>query len=341
MGESFNEGLDGTTIHDPIIVGGSIDDTPIGQTTPAAGSFTQLKWAKGADVASANAMVLGADGNYFDITGTTTINSIGTLGIGSFVILHFDGALTLTHHNTNLILPGGEDILTAAGEEALFVEYASGDWRCVCFGNVLALSNDRWIFAANYAGSDIVNMFKVNVDDEIDVGGTLVLGGSIEAAEDAGAITTFDMPVSDAPTAGAEMSETRKLCGNNVLTIGANADSAGGVTGEFVKMHGAQMVHKTDAGAANYAPSALTSDYVITVDNSAAVRAVTISEEDRDSGSPTKPRIFIIKNISAGTNNITISLETSGTIDGAATKVISTAYGVVRLLVDGTNAYTF
>lgn len=91
------------------------------------------KWSKGADVASANALTLGTDGNYFDITGTTAVTSIGTLGVGTWVKLHFDGALTFTHHATDLILPGGVSITTAAGDEAELVEYATGDWRCVVY----------------------------------------------------------------------------------------------------------------------------------------------------------------------------------------------------------------
>lgn len=90
-----------------------------------------VKWAKGADVASATALTLGDDGNYFDVTGTTTITSIATKGAGTVVKLHFDAALTLTHHATDLILPGGANITTAAGDEAEFVEYATGDWRCL------------------------------------------------------------------------------------------------------------------------------------------------------------------------------------------------------------------
>ena len=86
---------------------------------------------KGADIASATALTLGKDGNFFDVTGTTTITSIGTQGIGSNIILHFDGALTFTHHATDLILPGGANITTAAGDIAVMYEYASGDWRCV------------------------------------------------------------------------------------------------------------------------------------------------------------------------------------------------------------------
>jgi len=44
--------------------------------------------AKGADIASATALTLGTDGNAFDVTGTTTITSIGTQGIGSHVNIH-------------------------------------------------------------------------------------------------------------------------------------------------------------------------------------------------------------------------------------------------------------
>lgn len=85
---------------------------------------------KGADVASATALSLGAYGNYFNITGTTAITSIDTIGVGLVIKLHFDAILTLTHHATNLILPGGTNIVTVAGDEAEFIEYATGVWIC-------------------------------------------------------------------------------------------------------------------------------------------------------------------------------------------------------------------
>jgi len=93
-----------------------------------------VHFKKGADVASATALPLITDGNYFDVTGTTTITSFNTTNkIGTVVKLHFDGALTLTHHATDLILPGGANITTAAGDEAEFVEYAAGDFRCTSY----------------------------------------------------------------------------------------------------------------------------------------------------------------------------------------------------------------
>ena len=89
--------------------------------------------SKGSDIASATALSLGVDGNAFDVTGTTTITSIGTQGIGSHITLHFDGILTFTHHSTDLILPGAANITTAVGDIAVMHEYASGDWRCVSY----------------------------------------------------------------------------------------------------------------------------------------------------------------------------------------------------------------
>jgi len=88
---------------------------------------------KGSDIASATTLTLGKDGNQFDVTGTTTITSIATQGIGSYVTLHFDGILTFTHDSADLILPGAANITTAAGDIAVMYEYASADWRCVSY----------------------------------------------------------------------------------------------------------------------------------------------------------------------------------------------------------------
>ena len=91
----------------------------------------------GADVASATDLLVLGDGNFFDVTGTTTIETIdgsdAATAIGVLIALQFDGALTLTHHATNLILPGGANITTAAGDIALMYKYASGDWRCISY----------------------------------------------------------------------------------------------------------------------------------------------------------------------------------------------------------------
>lgn len=71
-----------------------------------------------------------ADGYYVTISGTTTITSFGTESAGISYLLRFSGALTLTYNATSLILPGGVNITTAAGDMVLMVSEGSGNWRC-------------------------------------------------------------------------------------------------------------------------------------------------------------------------------------------------------------------
>jgi hypothetical protein len=112
-------------------------DALVGKTYwyEAADTSMKLQFNKGADITSATALPIGAatDGNYFDVTGTTTVTSFTTRRVGDIIRLHFDAALTLTYHATDLILPGGANIITAAGDEATFIEYATGDYRCLSY----------------------------------------------------------------------------------------------------------------------------------------------------------------------------------------------------------------
>lgn len=100
------------------------------------------------------------------------------------------------------------------------------------------------------------------------------------------------------------------------------------------------LTKRTEVGAVDYNPSALTSDTLIAMTDTAAPRACTISTEDVNSGTTANPRIITIKDESgnAGTNNITVSLET-GNIDGAGTLVLGSNYESVTLYLDGTNGW--
>lgn len=90
-----------------------------------------LTWVKGADLASATELLVNVTGNQFDVTGTTTIATFESRGGNDIIVLHFDGALTLTHSASDLVLPDGVDILTEAGDIGMFYEYATGDYRCI------------------------------------------------------------------------------------------------------------------------------------------------------------------------------------------------------------------
>lgn len=120
----------------------------------------------GSDVASANNMTLG-DGNLFDITGTTTINTIATKGVGTIVTLQFDGILQLTHSN-DLFLPTAANITTAAGDIATLYEYAAGDWRCLSYTRA--------------DGTALVDAGGVATDTIWDAAGDLVYGTGADTA---------------------------------------------------------------------------------------------------------------------------------------------------------------
>ncbi len=106
-------------------------------------------------------------------------------------------------------------------------------------------------------------------------------------------------------------------------------------------LNGSLSKKRTDAEAADYNPSALTDDYMITADNTLAARAIIISTEDVQSGTTANPRFFKIKDeyLNATTFNLTITLENGGTIDGAANAVINGNNGSKGLYVDGTNGF--
>jgi len=130
---------------------------------------SQIQWSKGADVVSATALAVLTDGNYFDVTGTVTIATINTTGgIGTQIKLHFDGILTLTN-SADIVLPGGANITTAAGDEAEFIEYASGDYRCTNYtkasGAAVKIA-DESIDSDHYVDGSIDNAHIA--DDAID-----------------------------------------------------------------------------------------------------------------------------------------------------------------------------
>lgn len=91
--------------------------------TMAGAAFNE---SHGADVASSNTLNLTTTtGNAVDVTGTNAITAV-TLAEGAERTVRFSGALTLTN-GASLVLPNnGSDIVTAAGDFAVFRGYAGG-----------------------------------------------------------------------------------------------------------------------------------------------------------------------------------------------------------------------
>lgn len=69
------------------------------------------------------------------ITGVVTITSLGTTP-NCLRYVRFGGILTLTQNATSLILPYGLDMTTNAGDTAIFMSDASGNWRCISYNYI-------------------------------------------------------------------------------------------------------------------------------------------------------------------------------------------------------------
>lgn len=116
------------------------DNSPPGSESPTtadnylrsyAAFIATLRDGKGfsteQDLASAATCDVGAVNSLFlRITGTTTIMSLGTNYTGPRLI-RFAAALTLTHNASSLVLPGGANITTAAGDTCIATPI-SGGW---------------------------------------------------------------------------------------------------------------------------------------------------------------------------------------------------------------------
>src|SRR5882672_1911461 len=147
-------------------------------------------WEAGTDLASASTLAVLANGGYFHVTGTTTITALSqssNLRAGRLIQLKFNGILTLTHNATSLILPGGANITTAAGDVATFRcdDSANNYWRCVQYqrasgGGLKAPTAQLFTSSGTYTPSP--GCIKIFVEVQAGgSGGMYALGGSSQA----------------------------------------------------------------------------------------------------------------------------------------------------------------
>ncbi|KKK65160.1 hypothetical protein LCGC14_2976950, partial [marine sediment metagenome] len=178
-----------------------------------------LSFFQGTPVGSTNDMTLG-DGNVFDITGVTTINTIASKGIGTIIYLQFDGILQLTH-SADLFLPTAANITTAAGDIATCYEYASADWRCTyqrADGTALVSAGLTGITEAS--GNDNTVALGAQALDSLTTGQGL---GNTAVGFDAGTAVTSG----DYNTLMGEKAGDALTTGDNNVAIGTEALGAG------------------------------------------------------------------------------------------------------------------
>jgi hypothetical protein len=100
-----------------------------GVTGLGQNSFTgRQDWRQGNDLASASTITLGTDGNYFNVTGTATVNGLSSLQAGAVVRLKFASSGCKLVNSATFILQVGS-YLTRAGDVLEFVSEGAGVWR--------------------------------------------------------------------------------------------------------------------------------------------------------------------------------------------------------------------
>lgn len=180
---------------------------------PVTADALAALWEKGADVASSGTISLG-EGSLFHITGTTTITDIDFAPAknGRRATLIFDGALTLTHHATTLLLPGGANITTAAGD------------RCV----VVQDSSDN-VYVESYTRADGTAVVAAASGIPVPASSTLAVGSIAMAYINDGSTSVAD----NGTIAGSKLTRVR-------VNSGGTAVAPGGVlTGTWTNISGA------------------------------------------------------------------------------------------------------
>lgn len=154
-------------------------------------------YSQGADIASASTVNLDtATGDYVHITGTTSITAM-TLAQGQRREVVFDGVLTLTN-GASLILDSGANIITAAGDKAVFRGEASGVVRMMQFtpvsGKSLVGTTPVGIISP-YAGSSAPTNWLLCYGQAVSRTTYALLFAAIGTAYGAGdGSTTFNVP---------------------------------------------------------------------------------------------------------------------------------------------------
>lgn len=194
---------------------------------------------KGSDITSATTTDLGAvEGLMHDITGATPITGFGTVRAGIWKIIKFEGALTLTHNATSLILPGGVNITTADGDIAVVISEGSGNWRCVTYFRAAA----QPVQAASDTVAGVIE-YAVQSEQETATSNTLAVTPGRQhfhpsAAKGFGVITPATTVTTSYPASG--VSVVKNSDGDFTITHGLTFSSANYVV-SFTPLSGSWM----------------------------------------------------------------------------------------------------
>jgi hypothetical protein len=126
---------------------------------PATITMTgSLYQSKGADVASATTLAIGTDGNYFNVTGSTTVQAVTARQAGTIITLRFNSSLTVTNGSGITLIPASNWV-APAGAMLTLVSHASGDWREISRAtSAAATMGYAWVEPSTIDGTDATTL---------------------------------------------------------------------------------------------------------------------------------------------------------------------------------------
>lgn len=149
------------------------------------------------------------------LTGSGTVTSFGT-GPNRVRLLRFTGAATLTHNAASLVLPGGASLVTAAGDTALAVSDASGNWRVVDY--------------ARASGKPVTGPAAAEILDASASGRAVLTGTAASGA------TALGLGTGDGPTFGALTVSSFSTAANAVVMRMASNPGSDGTSATTIRI---------------------------------------------------------------------------------------------------------
>ena len=212
-------------------------------------------------------------------------------------------------------------------------------------------AND-WIQLFATSGADPALIWSSNKDLRFGTTTTNTLGGFVERARITndglwGIGTNLTTPTARIHTVvlDTENQVSGRFVNNDTTNDPDTVIITNTTTGDSLQINTTDLVvagdgHTTFGKAHNWARTATAvsantaGEMIVGVTDTSIARTITLDTDDVVDG-----RVIVIKDESgvAGTNNITIATEGAETIDGAATIVISSNFGVARVYSNGSN----
>ena len=186
-------------------------------------------------IASASTVNIGAaNAEYLAVSGTTTITAFDSVAAGVHRVLKFDGALTLTHNATSLILPGGTSITTAANDVGGFRSLGSGNWRCEWYSRASGAAVITLPIANGGTGSTTASAARTAL--------------AVPGLADANSFTAANRGAITALTDGATVTPDFAAANNFSLNIGGNRTLAN-PTNQTAGQSGAIVITQDGTGS--------------------------------------------------------------------------------------------